>query len=309
MICVLRQLSKAGTFRGTAPVTCVSIFSRTMCSVPSDIPTNLHLADMTILEPPPEDIVKPIEYLFPPKDFPSTIEVRSFQNFEEKSVQVAPLDKRVFGVAIRQDIIHQIIRYQRAKIRQPQCTKGISELRGSTRKLYQQKGTGRSRVGMARVPGRRGGPKAHGPVLRDFSFSLNRKMRAMGMMIALAAKFREGNLIVFDKFELETLKTKALTQLLENHGLLTNMTLFIDNGFQDNFATASRNLYHVNTLPENRANVYDIVKHEKLAISMDALATLQERLIAQKSYLGKKKALFKNMDEYSRLGNIGASLD
>jgi large subunit ribosomal protein L4 len=166
------------------------------------LPPNLQLADLAVLEPPVEDIVKPIEYLFPSKNPPSSIPVHSFQDSTEP-VDSAPLDKRVFGVAIRQDIIHQIVRYQRAKIRQPQCTKGISEQRGSTRKLYAQKGSGRARVGMARVPGRRGGPKAHGPVLRDFSFSLNRKMRAMGMMIALAAKHREGNLIVFDKLECE----------------------------------------------------------------------------------------------------------
>lgn len=272
------------------------------------LPPNLQLADLAVLEPPVEDIVKPIEYLFPSKNPPSSIPVHSFQDSTEP-VDSAPLDKRVFGVAIRQDIIHQIVRYQRAKIRQPQCTKGISEQRGSTRKLYAQKGSGRARVGMARVPGRRGGPKAHGPVLRDFSFSLNRKMRAMGMMIALAAKHREGNLIVFDKLECETLKTKALTQVLEKHGLLTNLTLFIDNEFQENFATASRNLFHVTTLPENRANVYDIVKREKLVISAEALANLQERLISQRYYAGKKKALVNSMAEFERLRLIGESLE
>lgn len=229
--------------------------SRRLCDVASkQLPPNLQLADMAILNPPIEDIVKPIEYLFPSKNPPSSIPVLSFQGLDV-SEKTAPLDSRVFGVAIRQDIIHQIVRYQRAKIRQPQCSKGISEQRGSTRKLYQQKGSGKSRVGMARVPGRRGGPKAHGPVLRDFSFSLNRKMRAMGMMIALAAKHREGNLIVFDKLECEvskleyiiyffffdmtvfvfllikTMKTKALTKVLEQHGLLTSLTLFIDSTF------------------------------------------------------------------------------
>ena len=199
---ILKRLCRAGTLRLSISSPVSSSMIRQMCDA-RQLPPNLQLADLTVLEPPQADIVKPIEYLFPSKNPPSSIPVHSFQNLEAEPVDTAPLDKRVFGVAIRQDIIHQIVRYQRAKIRQPQCTKGISEQRGSTRKLYAQKGSGRARVGMARVPGRRGGPKAHGPVLRDFSFSLNRKMRAMGMMIALAAKHREGNLIVFDKLECE----------------------------------------------------------------------------------------------------------
>lgn len=198
----MKRLCGGGTLRlGT---TMFAPINRKMCDTATvQLPPNLQLADMAVLEPPQEDIVKPIEYLFPTKSTPSSIPVHSFKDIDGVSVDSAPLDKRVFGVAIRQDIIHQIVRYQRAKIRQPQCSKGISEQRGSTRKIYAQKGSGRARAGMARVPGRRGGPKAHGPVLRDFSFSLNRKMRALGMMIALAAKHREGNLIVFDKLECE----------------------------------------------------------------------------------------------------------
>ena len=201
---VMRRLYRTGSHRLVSPVYGNSC--RYMCAESTttpQLPPNLQLADLGVLEPPPEDVVPPIEYLFPPKNCPTSIPVQTFQDAQAETTETAPLDKRVFGVAIRQDIIHQIVRYQRAKIRQPQCTKGISELRGSTRKLYAQKGGGRARVGMARVPGRRGGAKAHGPVLRDFSFSLNRKMRAMGMMIALAAKFREGNLIVFDNLECE----------------------------------------------------------------------------------------------------------
>ena len=169
----------------------------------ANIPPNLELPDMSILEPPKPPLMSPLNFLFPEKMENVMMPVKNFRDPSNETDKQFSLDPRVFGVAIRQDIIHQIIRQQRAAKRQPQCSKRIGDIRGSTRKLYQQKGTGRHRVGQARVPGRKGGAKAHGPVLRDFSFSLNRKMRAMGMMIALAAKHREGNLVVYDSIRCE----------------------------------------------------------------------------------------------------------
>jgi ribosomal protein L4 len=180
-----------------------SLNTRFFSSIPQAIeivvPPNLKLQDLSILDEPKPSILPPLRSLFPEKSINTSIPVHSFLGPESMPLSFAYLDPKVFGVAIRQDIIHQIVRYQRAKIRQPQCTKRIADIRGSTRKLYQQKGTGRARVGQNRASHRRGGMKAHGPVLRDFSFSLNRKMRALGLMIALAAKQREGNLHVFDK--------------------------------------------------------------------------------------------------------------
>jgi ribosomal protein L4 len=165
------------------------------------LPPNLTLPDLSVLEPPKPSLITPIEQNFPTKFTQTSASIMNFMNPEEKSNETAYLDPRVFGVAIRQDIIHQIVRYQRAQIRQPQCTKRISEIRGSTRKLYQQKGSGRARVGQLRSAIRRGGMKSHGPVLRDFSFDLNRKTKALGMMVAIAAKFREGNLHIVDKIQ------------------------------------------------------------------------------------------------------------
>lgn len=166
------------------------------------LPPNLILPDLTVLDPPKPRAISPLEEKFPVKFTQTSVPIIKFQDPNEKEVGTAFLDPRVFGVPIRQDIIHQIIRYQRAKIRQPQRTKRIADIRGSTRKLYQQKGSGRARVGGSRSSIRRGGMKAHGPVLRDFSFDLNRKTKAFGMMIALAAKFREGNLHIVDRIQI-----------------------------------------------------------------------------------------------------------
>ena len=166
------------------------------------IPSNLSLPDLTILNPPKESILKKYEDLFPPNPIDITLPIINFLNPEEKSIKNINLNLKVFNVAIRQDIIHSIIRYHHAKDRQPYCTKRISDIRGSTRKLYQQKGTGHARAGQSRAAHRRGGMKSHGPVLRDFSIDINRKIRALGMMVALAAKLKEGNLIIVDKLEL-----------------------------------------------------------------------------------------------------------
>jgi large subunit ribosomal protein L4 len=113
------------------------------------------------------------------------------------------IEDKVFGVAIRKDIVHEVIRYQRHMARQPKKTKRKSEISGSNKKPRPQKGGGVSQAGHKRNSVWRGGQKAHGPVLRDYSIGMNRKVRAMGMMIALAAKLHEGNLIVFDKIACE----------------------------------------------------------------------------------------------------------
>lgn len=112
-------------------------------------------------------------------------------------------------------------------------------------------------VGNKRNSAWRGGQKAHGPVIRDYSIDLNRKYRAMGMMIVLAAKFREGNLIVFNKLECKTHKTKDAKNLLIQHGLETeiNSTLFVDEDFQREFLLATSNIPLVLTLPQNVSNI------------------------------------------------------
>lgn len=165
------------------------------------LPPNLTIPDISIFNPPPPPILKTHEDIFPSNFTQTKINIKNFINPEIELNQTINLDPKVFGVAIRQDIIHQIVRYQLAKIRQPQCSKRVGDIRGSTRKIYQQKGTGHSRAGQIRAAHRRGGMKSHGPVLRDFSFDINRKVRAFGMMVALAAKFKEGNLVIVDKIE------------------------------------------------------------------------------------------------------------
>lgn len=163
-----------------------------------EIPSNLKLADLSVLKEIKKITVPQDDYNFATIDIPKSIKVAIFNNPGSYSENTEPIDPRIFGVALRKDIVHEVVRYQRHKARQPKRTKRVGEIAGSTKKPYPQKGQGISQVGNRRNSSWRGGMKAHGPVIRDYAISLNRKYRAMGMMIVLAAKFREGNLLVFD---------------------------------------------------------------------------------------------------------------
>jgi large subunit ribosomal protein L4 len=166
------------------------------------IPSNLQLFDATILRPEPEPQVKIEDYSFPLLNVPSSMDVVQFKNPNEKAAPV-PLVKTIFEVAIRKDIVLTLVRYIRNQRRQPKKTKRMSEISGSNKKPRPQKGTGTGQVGHHRNSAWRKGQKAHGPVIRDYSIGMNKKQRALGMMMVLAAKFREGNLHVVDSFDLD----------------------------------------------------------------------------------------------------------
>eukprot|EP01036_Dinobryon_divergens_P034563 gene34563-44678_t len=156
------------------------------------LPPNLILTEEKALKPKPAPLIPPEDYLFPILNVPEAIRVIPFR--EGGVASLAPMEKEIFQVPIRKDIVHEVIRYFRAKRRQPHKTKRMSELRGSNKKPRPQKGGGTSQRNSAW----RGGQKAHGPVLRSFAFRLNKKFRAMGMMIVLAAKrIRQRNSISY----------------------------------------------------------------------------------------------------------------
>lgn len=167
----------------------------------SSLPGNLIIAETKIFDPVPEPKMKEQLYYFPLAKVDPFISVRKFDLSVDEVVEPAPLYKKIFEVAIRKDIVNDVIRYIRNKRRQPHKTKRMGEIRGSNKKPLPQKGGGNSQVGHRRNSSWRGGQKAHGPVLRNYSIDLNKKVRALGTMMALAAKYREGNLIIFDNLD------------------------------------------------------------------------------------------------------------
>jgi len=201
--------------------------------------------------------------------------VRNLDNEEVGDIELAD---GVFGLAIRRDILARVVNWQLAKRRAgTHKTKGVSEIRGTTRKPYKQKGTGRARQGSLRSPQFRGGARIFGPVVRSHAFDLQKKVRRLGLKIALSAKQNEGKLVVIDNAHIAGTKTKAMRMRLAALGW--DSVLIIDGSVvEENFARATRNLPRVDVLPQQGANVYDILRRDTLVLTRDAVRHLEARL-------------------------------
>eukprot|EP00644_Phytophthora_capsici_P000057 jgi/Phyca11/100232/e_gw1.4.143.1 len=196
----------------------------------------------------------------------------------EKDLGSVTMDGEVFGAPDRVDILQRVVRWQLACRRAgTNKTKTRSEVSGSTRKPWKQKGSGRARVGDIRAPQWRGGYRVHGPVLRDFSYSLPKKVRAMGLRVALSTKLREGKLAVVDSLDIDVTKTKDMKKLLGGRGW--DHALFVGGEeVESSFQLATRNIPHVDTIAQNKINVYSILQKDLLIITKDAVKYLEERL-------------------------------
>jgi large subunit ribosomal protein L4 len=205
----------------------------------------------------------------------SKLVVRNLDNQEVGDIE---LDDAVFGLPVRRDILARVVNWQLAKRRAgTHKTKGISDIQGTTKKPYKQKGTGRARQGSLRSPQFRGGAVIFGPVVRSHAFDLQKKVRRLGLKTALSAKLGEGKLVVIDAAHAEEAKTKALRTRLEVLGW--GSVLIIDGAAVDqNFARAARNLPRVDVLPQQGANVYDILRRDTLVLTRAAVEQLEARL-------------------------------
>ena len=200
--------------------------------------------------------------------------VRNLDNQEVGDIELA---EEVFGLPVRRDILARVVNWQLAKRRAgTHKTKGISDISGTTKKPYKQKGTGRARQGSLRSPQFRGGAVIFGPVVRSHAFDLQKKVRRLGLKTALSAKQAEGKLIVIDEAQLGEAKTKALRVRLDAFGWAS--VLIIDGAVNENFARAARNLPRVDVLPQQGANVYDILRRDTLVLTRDAVQQLEARL-------------------------------
>jgi|TARA_A100001037_G_scaffold300244_1_gene327380 large subunit ribosomal protein L4 len=188
------------------------------------------------------------------------------------------LDESVFGVAVRYDILSRMVNYQLAKRRSGNHkTKTISEIRGTTAKPWNQKGTGRARAGSLRATQFRGGQTVFGPVVRSHSFSLNKKVRKLALKTALSSKRAEGKLIILDDAKCKEAKTKGLCEQLLAMGLKSAL-IVSGPSVDQNFAKAAANIPLIDVLPQQGANVYDILKRDTLVLTKDAVNHLVERL-------------------------------
>jgi large subunit ribosomal protein L4 len=203
------------------------------------------------------------------------IDVTTLENKKSGSVE---LSDGVFGVPVRADILHRMVNWQLAKRRAgTHKTKGISEVSGSTAKPFRQKGTGRARQGSTRATQMRGGATVFGPVVRAHAIDLPKKVRRLALRTALSSKHAEGKLIVVDTAALKDAKTSALAGKLKAMGL--ESVLVIDGPEVDaNMRKAAANLPRVDVLPQQGANVYDILRHDTLVLTKAAVEHLEARL-------------------------------
>lgn len=199
-------------------------------------------------------------------------------NLDNKNTGDIDLDEDIFGLPVREDILHRMVNWHLAKRRAGNHkTKQRSEIRGSTAKPFRQKGTGRARQGDKKSPHMRGGGVAFGPVVRSHNHDLPKKVRRLALKTALSAKQAGGQLIILDSTLSKNGKTGDLAKKLKKIGLLS--ALVIDGAEIDpNFVIAAHNIKGLDVLPQVGANVYDILRRDVLVLTKDAVNMLQERL-------------------------------
>ncbi|RFB80866.1 50S ribosomal protein L4 [Methylovirgula sp. 4M-Z18] len=187
------------------------------------------------------------------------------------------LSDEIFGLEPRQDLIARMVRYQLAKRRAgTHAVQNRADVARTGKKMYKQKGTGGARHGSARVPQFRGGGRAFGPVVRDHAHDMPKKVRALALRHALSAKVKDGGLIVIADGNAMEAKTKALAAQFDKLGL--HSALIID-GVEpaQNLQLAARNIPHIDVLPVQGINVYDILRREKLVLTKAAVDALEAR--------------------------------
>ncbi|MBE6462127.1 MAG: 50S ribosomal protein L4 [Alphaproteobacteria bacterium] len=199
-------------------------------------------------------------------------------NFDGKKVGSVELTDSIFGLEPRADILHRVVTWQRAKQRAgTHAVKTVSDVQGSGKKAFKQKKTGNARQGERYNVHMRGGGVVHGPVVRDHSIDLPKKIRALGLKMALSSKAKDGSLVIIDSEKLATAKTNAFAKQLKKLDIAS--ALFVGaTELDENFKKSAANIANIDVLPTIGLNVLDILKHEKLVLTADAVKAVEARL-------------------------------
>lgn len=200
-------------------------------------------------------------------------------NTENKKVGEVELNDALFGLEVKQHILHDVVKMQLANRRAgTACTKTRSEVRGGGAKPWRQKGTGRARAGTRNSPIWRGGGTTFGPKPRDYSYKLPKKVRKLGLRMALSTRFSESNMVVLDAFSLEDIKTKKFLDIMKK--------LEIENGLiviperNENLEKSSKNVQGFKVISSEGLNVYDVLLHHRLVLLQPCLDQLEKRLLS-----------------------------
>ena len=199
-------------------------------------------------------------------------------DISNKKVKEIELDKTVFGLEVRSDILSRAVNWQLSKRQSGNHkTKQRSEVKGSTIKPFKQKGTGRARQGDKKAPQMRGGGVAFGPVVRSHAHKLTKKVRRLALCTALSSKYASGSLVILDEAKTASVKTSELAKRINVLGWKS--ALIIDgDSVDENFFKAAQNIRGLDVMPQQGANVYDILRKDTLVLTIDAVEALAGRL-------------------------------
>ncbi len=187
------------------------------------------------------------------------------------------LNKDIFGLEPRNDLIQRCVVWQLAKRRAgTHAVKNRADINRTGKKMYAQKGTGGARHGSARVNLFRGGGRSFGPVVRSHAIDLPKKVRALALRHALSAKAKDGGIVVVDALSAQEAKTKSLAAQLEKLGL-ANALIIGGAEIEENFGRAARNIPNIDVLPVQGINVYDILRRRTLVLTKAAVEALEAR--------------------------------
>jgi large subunit ribosomal protein L4 len=200
------------------------------------------------------------------------------QTLDAKAKGDIDLADDVFGLEPRADILHRVVTWQLEKARgTARGARERADVARTGKKFGRQKGGGTARHGDRRAPVFIGGGKAHGPRVRDFNPSLNKKIRALGLKMALSAKAKNGSLIVLEDLAVKEAKTKALVGTLNKLGFGKTALVIDGENVETSFALATANIPGVDVLPAMGANVYDILRHDTLVLTRAGVEKLEAR--------------------------------
>lgn len=200
------------------------------------------------------------------------------KNLKSEEVGELELSDEVFGAPLNKALIYSAVKSYMANQRAgTSATKTRGDVRGSGKKLWKQKGTGRARIASLRSPLWKGGGNVHGPQPRDWSYNIPKKMRRGAIRSVLSERLREGGLIIVESFELPSHKTREFTATLEGLGL-NKRTLVVDSPGNSKLALSSRNLRDVTLVSATGVNVYNLLTHEHIALTRDAAVQLEKQL-------------------------------
>ncbi|MFP4453851.1 MAG: 50S ribosomal protein L4 [Desulfobacterales bacterium] len=201
------------------------------------------------------------------------------KNIDGETVSEVELAEEIFNVAVKKSVLHDVVKMQLANRRRGTAkVKRRSEVKGSTAKLFRQKGTGRARRGNIKSPLLRGGGVAFGPEPRDYSYKVPKKVRRLALKMALSSKYRDNEIIVLDGFVIDQVKTKSVAEVIKR--LELEKPLIVINGKDEKLELSSRNIPGVKVLRVEGLNVYDILNHKTLVLLKPSIKGIEGRLAA-----------------------------